>query len=166
LADNGGSGHGSAPAAVPAAGLIVRTVVTTVVALFVGVGLGVLVLWTPGMGDLDYVEGSAAGLRRAKAEGKPALYYFSARWCGACRQMSGSVFRDDATVAALSAFVPVLVDADSEPEFAERYGLRLLPSIVFADAEGEPLVTVHGSRSVDDFRKLVLEAREKAAAAD
>lgn len=142
------------------------TLITTVVALFVGVGIGVLLLWTPGMGDLTYVEGSAVGLSRAKAEGKPALFFFSARWCGACRQMSGTVFSDDETVAALTAFVPVLVDADAEPEFAKRYGLRLLPSVVFADAQGEALVTVHGSRSAEDFRKLARDASEKLAAAE
>jgi thiol:disulfide interchange protein len=119
------------------------TILATLLALLAGVGLGLWLLWTPSMGGLDYVEGSAAGLERARRDGKPALFFFSAGWCGACRQMADSAFRDERTLEVLSAFTPVLVDADSEEEFAVR-------------------ATVHGSRPVDEFRRLAEAARDTA----
>ncbi len=140
------------------------TIIACLVALLAGVGLGVAFLWVPAMGDLTYVDGSTEGLTRARREGRPVLFYFTASWCGACRQMSGSVFRDAETLETVSGFTPVLVDADEEPEFGARYGLRLLPSVVFTDAEGKALATVHGRRTVEEFRKLAREARAALAA--
>lgn len=47
----------------------------------------VAVAWSAGLlrsggstGDLDFVHGLAAGLEKARAEGKPAMLFFTADW--------------------------------------------------------------------------------------
>lgn len=52
------------------------------------------------------------------------LMYFTAPWCGPCRQL-GPIMED------LSSQVVVKkVDVDSNPDLAQKYGIRNVPTVV------------------------------------
>jgi thioredoxin 1 len=71
------------------------------------------------------------------------LLYFTASWCGPCRQL-GPVMNEVANE------VPVRkVDIDNEPTLAQQYGVRSVPTIVLVENgnEKERLVGVQPKSS-------------------
>jgi thiol:disulfide interchange protein len=82
----------------------------------------------------------SAGEAEARASGKPALYFFTASWCGPCRLLERQVFSVPEMAAQIEKdFVPVgvedhMVDTGrNSPEMlalADRYGLQGFPTLV------------------------------------
>lgn len=71
------------------------------------------------------------------------LLYFTASWCGPCRQL-GPIMNEVANE------VPVRkVDVDNEPDVAQQYGVRSVPTIVLVENgnEKERLVGVQPKNS-------------------
>jgi thioredoxin 1 len=61
----------------------------------------------------------------------PTLVYFSAPWCGPCRAMGPVV---EAVTGKLNVGVQK-INVDDEPELAEKYGVRSIPTLVLEDRE-------------------------------
>ena len=82
----------------------------------------------------------AAGEAEAKKGGKPALYFFTAAWCGPCHLLEEQVFAVPEVAAQVEKdFVPIVVQdraretGRNAPEMlalADRYGLRGFPTLV------------------------------------
>jgi thiol:disulfide interchange protein len=95
-----------------------------------------------------------SGDAEAKRSGKPALYFFTAAWCGPCRLLEGQVFSVPEIAALIERdFVPIEV-ADREREtgrnspemvaLADRYGLRGFPTLVVSRPGLAANVTLEG----------------------
>lgn len=57
--------------------------------------------------------------------------YFSAQWCGPCRNL-GPIMNE------VSAEVPVQkIDVDKDYEMAQKYGVRNIPTVVLLNGESE-----------------------------
>lgn len=56
------------------------------------------------------------------------------------------------------SFTPILVDGDDPANagFGRKYGLHYYPSIVFADADGNPLQTLDGA-DAESFKAAVAD---------
>jgi len=55
------------------------------------------------------------------------LLYFSAGWCGPCRQL-GPIMEQ------VGQEVPVQkVDVDAQPELAQQYGIRNIPTVILVN---------------------------------
>jgi len=54
------------------------------------------------------------------------LLDFTAKWCGPCRQLAPVL----AQVARSHSVRVVEIDVDDEPELAERFGVRAMPTVV------------------------------------
>jgi thiol:disulfide interchange protein len=82
----------------------------------------------------------AAGEAEAKKSGKPALYFFTAAWCGPCHLLDGQVFAVPETAAQVERdYIPIRVEdrmretGRNAPEMlalADRYGLQGFPTLV------------------------------------
>jgi thiol:disulfide interchange protein len=82
----------------------------------------------------------SAGEAEAKGSGKPALYFFTASWCGPCHLLEKQVFSVPEMAAQIEKdFVPVSVEdrmaetGRNSPEMlalADRYDLRGFPTLV------------------------------------
>lgn len=95
-----------------------------------------------------------AGEAEAKKSGKPALYFFTADWCGPCHLLEKQVFAvPDVAAQVEKDFVPIVVQdrmretGRSAPEMlalANRYGLRGFPTLVVSRPHLAANVTLVG----------------------
>jgi len=95
--------------------------------------------WADDVGDVPFVVGLDAGTKAVAASGRPPMYYFTTTWCGYCKQLAATGFRDADFVAKVKAnFTPILLDGDdpANAELAGKYGVEGFPTVVFADAAG------------------------------
>lgn len=93
--------------------------------------------WQPGL---------EAGMATAEQADRPMLLMFTADWCGPCQSLKREVIHTPAVKQAIEAgFVPVMIDLTDQsadnPNMpaAQRYNVRGIPTLILADAEGNPL---------------------------
>ncbi|MBB6087269.1 thioredoxin family protein [Wenzhouxiangella marina] len=85
-------------------------------------------------------------------QGGPAVVFFDASWCGACRSLDGPM----GTLAArYGGRVQVLrMDVDSNAETPQIFGIRDLPTVVFFN-HGSVAGRITGSASLDQLESRV-----------
>jgi len=59
------------------------------------------------------------------------LLYFSAPWCGPCRQL-GPIMEEIAQQATVQK-----INVDAQPELAQRYGIRNIPTVILVNDDVE-----------------------------
>ena len=95
-----------------------------------------------------YDEAKAA----ADADGLPLVVYFTADWCGPCKQARPLV---DEAVTAPGRVAAVVIDFDVEQEFAASLGVRKLPQALVYSAAGDGvrLIGLDELRRIGDYLK-------------
>jgi thioredoxin 1 len=76
-----------------------------------------------------------SSLTECLQNGRPTMVDFGAGWCRPCKEME-PVVTDAATKYTGKADI-VFVDTDKYSSIARRYGIRLIPTQIFFDAEGK-----------------------------
>ncbi|MCP3979455.1 MAG: thioredoxin family protein [bacterium] len=92
------------------------------------------------------------GLEKARQADKPMLVAFVTNWCGYCRKMDRTTWKDPSVVRETSGVVTVRVDADetrerggfSGAELAARYGVSGYPAMLLIDTQGRVLARTGG----------------------
>jgi len=85
------------------------------------------------------------GMVLSKIEKKKVFLHFYADWCGFCRKMANTTFKDSSLINYLNDnFMPIMVNTDREPQTAGSYGVSGLPTTIFLTAMGEPIFSVPG----------------------
>ena len=86
------------------------------------------------------------------------LLFFTAGWCGPCQQFKRTVLKQDAAHEALFATaIPVQVDltdrSANNPNLstAEQYGVRGIPTVLFANSDGKAIEQYQGPNDPDAF---------------
>lgn len=74
--------------------------------------------------------------RLAAANERVTVVYFTADWCGWCRKMQSTTFRDSAVVALATRFNWAKVDIDEAPDLAARFGVQAVPAVVLLSDRG------------------------------
>lgn len=68
--------------------------------------------------------------------GRPLLLDFTASWCKPCQMMDKEFWVLGDVVSAMKPFIAVKVDFDNDKNVVNRYGIRAIPFVVFADPLG------------------------------
>jgi protein-disulfide reductase (glutathione) len=100
-------------------------------------GWGETIAWRP----------FSEGLAEAKRERMPVMLVVHTAWCGKCKALKHSAFRDPALHALSERFVMVNLDQDSQPE-ALDYAPdgSYIPRVVFLDPDGRLDAALHNPR--------------------
>ena len=114
-------------------------------------------------GLIQFVSDSSLGCQLAKQQGLPCLLFFTAEWCTFCHQMEATAFADPAIGKLAKSFVCVLVDADREPDFCQKYDIDGFPTVQFLAADGRRLRRLVGRQSATDLAAGMQAALERMA---
>jgi thiol:disulfide interchange protein len=94
---------------------------------------------------------------QAKAENKPLVLDFHAKWCIPCRRMENEVFTNPKLAERLKRVVFVRIDTDEEPELSEKLGVVGLPDIRFFTSDGKFVHKSVGFMTAETFSKQLDE---------
>ncbi|MDP2188996.1 MAG: thioredoxin family protein [Sphingobacteriaceae bacterium] len=95
---------------------------------------------TPDELGIQFFEGSyAEALAKAKAENKHLFVDIYASWCGPCKRLKATTFRDPELGAYFKEhFIAIAVDGEKGegPGLVQKFGLRAYPSLYWVQADG------------------------------
>lgn len=100
-----------------------------------------------------------AALARAKAERKPVLIDFGARWCMPCTEYEQKTFTDPAVIERLSKMVLLRFDVTEQSEadeaLMERYRATMLPTLIGLSPDGAEKVRITKFLGPDAFLRAL-----------
>ncbi len=116
------------------------------------------------MSRVNWREWSDEAFEECKRTGKPVLLDISAVWCHWCLVMEETTYSDDKVIEKInSAFVPIRVDSDRNPDLNLRYNLGGWPTTVFLTSERD---IISGATYVPPHQMLALLERVAGACAE
>lgn len=119
----------------------------------------VVVLADPIPKAIQWSKGFDQALKLSADSGKIVMVDFYAEWCGACKQLESTTYKDKSVIAESQNLVDLKIDTDKSPELSEKYGIRGLPTIVFMDSEGGEITRYTGYMPPKEFIAAMKEAQ-------
>jgi len=119
--------------------------------------LGLLVPLAARAQDTEWESGLASALARAVREDRPVFVDFHATWCGPCKYLQKTTFRDSAFIRFAGEVVCAKIDAERETESARRYGVDAYPTLLLLRKDGVELERVVGVLPTHDLVTLLRE---------
>ncbi len=107
---------------------------------------------------IDFFHGTwKEALELSKKEGKPIFVDAYAKWCGPCKRMAATTFKDQKVGEFFNQnFINVKMDCE-EPEgisFRRKYPVSAYPTLYFIDENGEVIHSSVGGKDVNGIMKL------------
>lgn len=105
-------------------------------------------------------------LKQAKTEKKLVFLDIYATWCGPCKLLKKNTFTDEKAAAFFNKnFVNVSVDGEKGvgPQLAQKFSIQAYPSLIVADAEGNPVLYTMGyidANTLIQFAEAALKKKQ------
>lgn len=117
--------------------------------------------------NVDWGHNYDRALEKAKADKKLVMVDLYTDWCGWCKKLDQTVFKDKQVEEKLAKdFVAVKINPEvnsKNAQLAKAFGTRGFPHIVFADADGKKVAEIRGYVPADEFLKQLEQLTAKPA---
>jgi thioredoxin-related protein len=113
------------------------------------------ILCAPAVADeVDWRADYNTARKEAAEKDRPIFLDFGFEGCKYCRLLDSTTFRDPEVIKRLnSRFVAIRIDIEKDPTLAEKLGLHMYPTVVFASPEGHILGKIEGYQEAVAFRE-------------
>jgi len=105
-----------------------------------------------GAQGIDFFHGTwQEALKKSAKSGKPIFVDTYAKWCGPCKRMAATTFKDEKAGNFFNEkFINIKIDAEEGEgrEFRKKYPVSAFPTLFFIDEKGEVLHKVVGGQTV------------------
>ncbi len=100
-----------------------------------------------------------AACEQAKKEEKIIIIDFFTTWCGPCKQMDKTTWKDETVQSFLKEKIVALkIDAEKEIELAKKYSINAYPTILLIKANGTEIDRIIGYHSAKEFLSEVQDS--------
>ena len=107
---------------------------------------------------IDFFKGTwEEALEEAKAKDKLIFVDAYAVWCGPCKRMAATVFKDEKVGKFYNAnFINMKIDMEKPPgrKFGKKYPVAAFPTLMYIDGNGKLVHKVKGAQQTEAFIKL------------
>jgi thioredoxin 1 len=121
----------------------------------------------PASAGIVFIEDSwTEALKQAAAKKKYIFVDAYATWCGPCKMLKATTFKDEQAAAFFNAnFVNVAIDMEKGqgPQLARQWQLQAYPTLIIFDAQGKPVLGSVGYIKANDLLRFGKQALLKKA---
>src|ERR1700753_515229 len=96
-------------------------------------------------------------LKQAAAQNKYVFVDAYATWCGPCKMLKSTTFRNKKAAAFYNAnFINVAIDMEKgqDPQLAAQWGMQAYPTLIIFNPQGKPVLDSVGYIKADDLIKF------------
>jgi thioredoxin-like negative regulator of GroEL len=131
----------------------VRTLIGAVAWLCSGLAVADGVAWQPAANDAEIERAFVA----ARAESKPVLLYWGAKWCPPCNQLKATLFNRHDFIERSKSLVPVEIDGDrpGAQKLGSRFKVSGYPTMVLMRADGTEITRLPGEADATQVLQLL-----------
>jgi len=116
--------------------------------------------------EIEWIKDYNEALTKAKETNKPIMIDYYTGWCGWCKKLDKSTYRDSSVVAKSAEFINAKIDAEKDRKSATLHGVSAYPTILFLDSSGKEVSRVSGYKNGPEFVMEMLRAQIQAMPED
>jgi len=109
-------------------------------------------------GSIDWITDLPAAKDSALAQGKPIIIDFNADWCVWCKRMDKDIYENMQVAELAEQFICVKIDTQEQPDVAENYMVRGLPTTAFLTSKAKKIEIIPGYLHPENFLEKMKSA--------
>lgn len=114
---------------------------------------------------LNYYSGSYAdALKEAKRQNKLVFIDAYTDWCGWCKKLDRTTFKDTSVIRYMNDYFIVLkldMENGEGPSIGAKYNVNSFPTLLFLNQDGKEVVRIEGFVNSDEFLSYAKKASKK-----